>query len=459
MGTSQYASDRAIGRVAPRDARRASAVARLVRASVPATDVFALTVAIVIAGVAPWGVAYAAMVFLGLHLDPARAGRIAPQLSADAGWLLARGAVPLVVLLPVAAALGADVNWALLGPLAVASVLLGRGAAYAISRRARSVGTITEPTLIVGAGEVAEHLVEIMSQHPEYGLHPVGSVDVTERRVGNLAMLGHPRDLGALVESYGVRRVVIAYGVSEQELVETLRSAERTSVEFHVVPRFWEASGIVPEAGNVDDAWGIPIVQLRRPLTRPRNRLAKRCLDVAGASLLLVVTAPLLLVIGLAVRLSGPGPILFRQKRVGLDGDLFEIMKFRSMHESNDSDTRWSVAGDDGITRVGRLLRATSLDELPQLLNVLRGEMSLVGPRPERPHFADSFSATVPRYADRHRVLAGMTGLPQVRGLRGDTSIEDRARVDNAYIEGWSLWGDCAIILRTAKCVLTGQGA
>jgi exopolysaccharide biosynthesis polyprenyl glycosylphosphotransferase len=443
----------------PHDARRTSAVARLARASVPAADVVALTVAIVIAGVVPWGAAYVAMVFLGLHLDPARAGRIAPQLSTDAGWLLATGAAPLVVLLPVAAGLGADVNWALLGPVAVASVLLGRGVAYAISRRARVVGTIAEPTLIVGAGEVAEQLVEIMSQHPEYGLHPVGSVDATGRRVGTLPMLGHPRDLATLVGSYGVRRAVIAFGVSERELVETLRSAERTSVEFHVVPRLWESSGIVPEARNVDDVWGIPVVQLRRPLTRARNRLVKRCLDVAVASLLLVLTAPLLLAIALAVRLSGPGPILFRQKRVGLDGTLFEIMKFRSMHESDDSDTRWSVAGDDGVTRVGRLLRATSLDELPQLLNVLKGEMSIVGPRPERPHFADSFSATIPRYADRHRVQAGMTGLPQVRGLRGDTSIEDRARVDNAYIEGWSLWGDCAIIVRTAKCVLTGQGA
>ncbi len=128
------------------------------------------------------------------------------------------------------------------------------------------------------------------------------------------------------------------------------------------------------------------------------------------------------------------------------------------MHEIEDSDTRWSV-GDDGVTRVGRVLRATSLDELPQLVNVLRGEMSLVGPRPERPHFADSFAATVPRYEDRHRVRAGMTGLPQVCGLRGDTSIEDRVRFDNAYIEGWSLWADCSIMLRTARCVLTGQGA
>jgi exopolysaccharide biosynthesis polyprenyl glycosylphosphotransferase len=251
---------------------------------------------------------------------------------------------------------------------------------------------------------------------------------------------------------------LITFGVSDSDLVATLRSAERTAAEFHVVPRLWEAGAVAPAGGNVDDVWGIPIVQLRRPMTRSRDRLVKRCFDVVGASLLLLLTAPLLLALAAAVRLSGPGPILFRQKRVGLDGTLFEILKFRSMHEIEDSDTRWTVDGDDGVTRVGRVLRATSLDELPQLWNVMRGEMSLVGPRPERPHFADSFAATIPRYDDRHRVRAGLTGLPQVSGLRGDTSIEDRVRMDNAYIEGWSLWSDCTIVLRTVRCVLTGAG-
>jgi len=459
VGTSQYAADRAVGRLAPTDASRASIASRLVQVSVPAADVLALTAAVAIVGVAPWSAAFVAMVFLGLHLDPVRAGRISPQLSADIGWLIARGTTPLVVLLPTAAALGIDVDWALLTSSAVVLLLLGRAGAYAISRKARAVGTIWEPTLIVGAGEVAEHLAEILSQHPEYGLRPVGSVDAAGRRVGNQPMLGDPRDLESIVERYGVRRVVIAFGVSERQLVDMVRSAERTSVEFHLVPRLWEASAIVPEAGNLDDLWGIPLVQLRRPMARARNRRVKRCFDVVASSMLLLLTAPVLLLIGLGVRLSSPGPILFRQKRVALDGDLFEILKFRTMLEVEDSDTRWTVAGDERITRIGRVLRATSLDELPQLLNVFRGEMSLVGPRPERPHFVDSFSATIPRYDDRHRVMAGMTGLPQVRGLRGDTSVDDRTRMDNAYIEGWTLTGDLAIILRTVKCVLTRQGA
>ena len=430
----------------------------LLRASVPATDVCVLAAAIVIVGLTPWSVAYACLVLLGLHLDPARSGRICPRLSTDAGWLLARGAVPMVVLMPAASAFGADPGWSSLCPVAITLLFVGRGAAYAVSRRARAAGLLLEPTLIVGAGEVADHLAQILTQHPEYGMSLVGSVDTTGRRVGDVPMLGDPRDLGALVETHGVRRVVITFGVSERELVATLRSAERTSAEFHVVPRLWESSAIAHDGGNVDDIWGIPLVQLRRPTTRSRNQLVKRCFDVVAATLLLLVTLPLLLVVAVAVRLSSPGPILFRQKRVGLDGAPFEILKFRSMHEIEDSDTRWSVEGGDAVTGVGRVLRATSLDELPQLVNVLRGDMSLVGPRPERPHFADSFAATIPRYDDRHRVRAGMTGLPQVCGLRGDTSIEDRVRLDNAYIEGWTLWADCSIVLRTARCVLTGQG-
>jgi exopolysaccharide biosynthesis polyprenyl glycosylphosphotransferase len=428
------------------------------RAGVPIADACALAAAVVIAGAAPWTIAYAGIVFLALHLDPARSGRIDPRLSNDAGWLLARAAVPLIALMPAAAATGADTDWPTLCAVAAASLLLGRGAAYAIVRRARAAGTLAEPTIVVGSGEVADRLAEILAEHPEYGMRLVGSADTSGRRVGSVPMLGDPRDLGSLIEDHGVRRVLIAFGVSERELVASLRSAERTSAEFHVVPRLWESSAVVQEAGNVDELWTIPLVQLRRPTTRSRNQLVKRCFDVVAGSLLLLLTSPLLLVLAVAVRLSSPGPILFRQKRVGLDGALFEILKFRSMHEIEDSDTRWTVGDDDGVTRVGKVLRATSLDELPQLVNVVRGDMSLVGPRPERPHFADSFAASVPRYEDRHRVRAGMTGLPQVRGLRGDTSIDDRVRLDNAYIERWSLWSDCTIVLRTVRCVLTGEG-
>jgi lipopolysaccharide/colanic/teichoic acid biosynthesis glycosyltransferase len=157
------------------------------------------------------------------------------------------------------------------------------------------------------------------------------------------------------------------------------------------------------------------------------------------------------------VRRSSPGPVFFRQSRIGKDERQFELLKFRTMRVNDDSDTTWSVADDARVTQIGRFLRRTYLDELPQLLNVLRGEMSLVGPRPERPHFAQRFAQEVPRYDDRHRVPGGITGWAQVHGLRGDTPIPDRARFDNHYIENWSLWRDVVILARTIASVLLGR--
>jgi lipopolysaccharide/colanic/teichoic acid biosynthesis glycosyltransferase len=162
----------------------------------------------------------------------------------------------------------------------------------------------------------------------------------------------------------------------------------------------------------------------------------------------------------LAVRVEGGPGVIFRQPRVGRDGVVFQCLKLRSMRPANETDsaTTWSVANDNRVGPVGRFLRRTSLDELPQLWNILRGDMTLVGPRPERPHFVDRFSAEYDRYAHRHRVQAGLTGLAQVSGLRGDTSIADRARFDNYYIEHWSLWLDMKIIVRTFSEVLFARG-
>jgi lipopolysaccharide/colanic/teichoic acid biosynthesis glycosyltransferase len=177
------------------------------------------------------------------------------------------------------------------------------------------------------------------------------------------------------------------------------------------------------------------------------------------ASLLLLVTAPLLGACAIAVKLSGPGPIFFRQKRIGQRGEVFELLKFRTMPENSDSETTWNVSEDERMTTAGVWMRRASLDELPQLINVLRGEMSLVGPRPERPYFVDQFRVAVPGYDDRHRVPAGMTGWAQVHGLRGDTSIPARARFDNHYVEHWSLWRDLVILVRTVGAVFSGSGS
>jgi lipopolysaccharide/colanic/teichoic acid biosynthesis glycosyltransferase len=182
--------------------------------------------------------------------------------------------------------------------------------------------------------------------------------------------------------------------------------------------------------------------------------LAKRAIDASVSAALLIATAPLLAACAVAVKLSSAGPVLFRQRRIGKDGRPFDLLKFRSMMLNDDSDLTWSVLDDDRVTAIGRLLRNSSLDELPQLWNILRGDMSLVGPRPERPHFVSEFGADIPGYDDRHRVSGGLTGWAQIHGLRGPTSIEDRVLFDNYYIEHWSLFDDVAILLRTGASIM-----
>ncbi|MEW2218490.1 sugar transferase [Streptomyces sp. NPDC006990] len=206
--------------------------------------------------------------------------------------------------------------------------------------------------------------------------------------------------------------------------------------------------------------WGFSCRRLALDCPRPRTGLRKRLLDIALVAPALLLAAPVMAGCALAVRvLDGPG-VLFRQERIGQDGRPFTLLKFRSVRPSDDHEaaTRWSVAGDARTSPVGRLLRRTSLDELPQLWNVLRGDMSLVGPRPERPYFVGHFSRLHPGYAQRHRTPVGITGLAQVHGLRGDTSIADRARFDNHYIETWSLWQDVRIICRTATSLFRLEG-
>jgi exopolysaccharide biosynthesis polyprenyl glycosylphosphotransferase len=204
--------------------------------------------------------------------------------------------------------------------------------------------------------------------------------------------------------------------------------------------------------------WGLPLIRLRRAAYRTVAWRLKRVIDVLVALICLLVLLPVLAVCAAAVRMEGGRGVIFRQLRVGLDGRPFTLLKFRSLKPASEEESAilWNIAADHRLGVVGRFLRRTSLDELPQLWNVLIGDMSLVGPRPERPHFVDDFAKRYPRYMSRHRVPAGMTGWAQVNGLRGDTSILDRARFDNYYIENWSLWTDVKIMLRTMMYLVSG---
>jgi lipopolysaccharide/colanic/teichoic acid biosynthesis glycosyltransferase len=245
-----------------------------------------------------------------------------------------------------------------------------------------------------------------------------------------------------------------------------LRSAADTRVEVHVVPRFFEI-GMGRRGRDVDDLWGIPLYHVRRPPSHRWTWRAKRAFDIAVASIAFVVLAPLMVLLALAVRLGRYGPTLFRQRRVGEHGREIEILKFRSLREMPleqlidlrpttdlELQDRRLADVDARRTRIGSLMRKLSLDELPQLWNVLRGDMSLVGPRPEEVLFTQIYDRSVPGYRDRHRVPGGLTGWAQVNGLRGNTSIRERARFDNHYIEHWSLGLDFAILARTVGVIL-----
>lgn len=395
-------------------------------------------------------VPYVATTLLVLAVSGAYRNRLTPTVSTDAAGLAARVALPGVALGALA---GADTSFLRAVALAIPAVLAVRAATYALVRAGRCRSG-REPTLIVGAGAVAAQLARRLQEHPEYGLEPIGYLDSFADRPLPLARLGDIDDLATVLEERGIRRVIVAFGARrEHELVSVLRACERPDVEVYIVPRFFEL-GLAPRGPETEDLWGLPLVRVKRAALTTKAWRVKRAVDVAVSAAALLVLSPLMALTALAVKLTSRGPVLYRQLRVGQRGRPIEVLKFRTMHINNDGETTWSVTADPRVTAIGRILRPLSIDELPQLVNVLRGEMSLVGPRPERPHFAHQFASEVPRYDDRHRVPAGITGLAQVQGLRGDTCIEERAVFDNQYIEHWSLWLDLVILLRTVGTVL-----
>jgi exopolysaccharide biosynthesis polyprenyl glycosylphosphotransferase len=307
-------------------------------------------------------------------------------------------------------------------------------------------------------------LVQTMLDFPELGLRPVGFVDrdpfianegelpvpVLSRRTSNLKEVLAQHDIGTVVVSFALAR--------ESDLVDTTITAGLMGRTVFVVPRLFEMHRDGP---GVERLRGYPLVRLQHDPTLRPSWYVKRAMDILIGSLLLLAVSPVLALCAAAIWLESGRPILFSQDRVGLGGQRFRILKLRSMTPVNEHESQhtWNIAADPRMTRLGRFLRRTSLDELPQLWNIVRGQMSFVGPRPERPSFVRQFSAEHDRYWARHRVPTGLTGLAQVNGLRGDTSIEDRSRYDNYYIANWSLWLDVQIILLTLRELVRGSGS
>jgi exopolysaccharide biosynthesis polyprenyl glycosylphosphotransferase len=379
---------------------------------------------------------------------------ITMTVAGDVGSVMASVGIPLVILALVYSLQNQDRTVLELGLGAFGAILLLRAVSYGLIRRFRRAGSFGERTLIVGAGQVAVHFATTLDEHPEYGLRPVGFLDDIEGEELSHPVLGRVADMDRVLHDHQIDRVVMAFGVGrETALVDVLRACDSNAVDIHVLPRFFEL-GFGGEGANVDVVWGYPLLRLRRDSTRLSRRIAKRMLDIAFAGLMLLVCSPIYATLALAVKFTSRGPVYFRQNRVGKDGRPVTILKFRSMRVNDDSDTKWDVSADTKVTAIGGLMRKTSLDELPQLWNVVRGDMSLVGPRPERPFFVEQFKTEVPHYQDRHRVAVGLTGLAQVNGLRGDTSIEDRAWFDNHYIDNWSMRHDLIILARTLVAVV-----
>ena len=344
--------------------------------------------------------------------------------------------------------------------IAAGLVVAGRLATTRLIAWSRQRGTTAHPTVLIGGGALAADLAHILGKHPRYGLHVVGFVDdacegITETLVPRLGQLA---DLDGVVRETGADVLLVADGqFNERDLVEVVRTPTCQPCDLLVIPRLHYFH---TQTGQADHIGSIPVMRIRTPNLAGPAWLVKRAFDIVVAGLALVLVAPVLALCALAVRIEGGPGVIFRQTRVGQHGELFDCLKLRSMRPANlsDSATTWSIATDNRVGPVGRLLRRTSLDDLPQLWNILRGDMTLVGPRPERPHFVEQFSSQYDRYAHRHRVKAGLTGLAQVSGLRGDTSIADRARFDNYYIENWSLWLDIKILIRTFSEVLFARG-
>jgi Undecaprenyl-phosphate glucose phosphotransferase len=306
--------------------------------------------------------------------------------------------------------------------------------------------------LVIGSGRLARQVLEQIDLHRELGFRAVGALSLSKKRigvsVGGVEVIGTLRDLRTILRERGIDQVMVALpSRSAHVLPRIMDVCVDTTVDVKVVPDVYQYATLF---GGLEEFGGLPIVNLQSTGVFGVNAVAKRVFDLVLSAVFLLALSPVMLLTALLVKVTSKGPAFFRQERVGLDGRAFQMVKFRTMRENaEEAGPRFATASDPRTTPVGPFLRRTSLDELPQLWNVLAGDMSLVGPRPERPVFIDQFRRRIPRYQLRHMVKSGMTGWAQIHGLRGDTSIQKRVEYDLYYIEHWSLLLDLRILART----------
>jgi exopolysaccharide biosynthesis polyprenyl glycosylphosphotransferase len=323
------------------------------------------------------------------------------------------------------------------------------------SLRAHGIGA--DRLLVVGAGGTGALVLDKLRRSPQLGYDVIGVVrhrpwtaGRQQHLVGDTPILGTSAELPEIIARHDIDEIIVALsGIAHEEILDLLLQVGDLPVAVRIYPDSFRL--LTSDVLNISDLNGLPTVHMRTIGLRPVERVIKRALDITVSVAMLVAFAPLMLLVALLIKLTSRGPVFFVQERVGQDGRAFHVLKFRSMPVDAEaaSGPVFTRPGDTRPTRLGRLLRRYSIDELPQFINVLFGEMSVVGPRPERPYFVEQFRREIPAYMARHQEKAGITGWAQVNGLRGDTSIEERARYDLYYVENWSILFDIRIMVKT----------
>ena len=344
--------------------------------------------------------------------------------------------------------------------LSIALITLGRIVHARVQWWLQGRGIGEEKVLIVGTGEVGQMILQKIRHSPGLGYKVCGFVDMNGGPTSVLGtpVLGKAEQLPAIIEKEGVAEVIIALPeASHQDIVTLISLCERGKVGIKVFPDVFQ---IMAKEVSIGDLGGLPLLTVRDIALRGWKLTLKRGIDIIVSAVSLVLLSPLMLLTALLIKLDSPGPVFFVQERMGMDAKPFLIYKFRSMRQDAEANgPGWTKPNDPRRTRLGKIIRRLNIDELPQLINVLLGDMSMVGPRPEQPAYVEQFRRSIPRYMDRHREKAGITGWAQVNGLRGDTSIAERTKYDLWYIENWSVFLDLKILVRTVLRIFSDRNA
>ena len=330
-------------------------------------------------------------------------------------------------------------------------------------RFARNKGFNLKYVLLVGYSKSAEAYINRIRLNPQWGYVVRGILD-NRKEAGSMykgvKVVGRIDNLEVILPENKLDEIAITLSLDQyEELEKVVKLCEKSGVHTKFIPDY---NSFIPSRAYMEDLQGLPVINIRYvPLTNTMNMMAKRIVDVIGGILLLVIFSPVMIFSYFAIRFSSPGPVIFKQERVGLHNKPFTMYKFRTMVEQKpeEEEQGWTTKDDVRVTKIGRFLRRTSMDELPQLFNIIRGDMSIVGPRPERPQFVEKFKEEIPRYMIKHQVRPGLTGWAQINGLRGDTSILERVEYDIYYIENWTMLFDIKIIILTAFKGLINENA